>query len=1172
MYSYFGPPLASVFPDPKKPKIGNVLRFDGTNDYLNRVVTASNRTTWTWSAWVKRDDLSRREYLFSGGASGDTSNLFYLQWERNHTGGNNELAVVWREADSNNTRSITTTASYNDTSAWYHVVLSVDTTQSAASDKMKLYVNGTEVTSFTDSNSGRSSIDTNDPLSVNAAGNMCMGAYAYDLSSTSSRFKGLMAEVHFIDGQALDYTPFAYSFANGVHIPKKGVADLDYGNNGFYLDFAGNDTGVTLLLDGSGGGTATITDNSSAGNDMTNVSSGVSNLSTTGPYNSTQNVLDFDGTSGDYLTILYNSSFSFGSDNFTIEMWMKRAAQNGRTWLMGQCNSGANDYTWIEINEDNTIEFQDVNIGVFTSTGTITNDGNWHHVALVRNGSTFTWFIDGTSSGTTTSASSLNNNTTNNFSIGRLGEYSGAGGTNYNGQLADIRITRGIAHYTGSFTPPTSALTNTPEYLGDFGVDRTTDGAGVVLKLNADNSLTDETGRHTPTGAGVSYSTDTPFTTGNSHSFSFSPTSSSDVSEVITLPNSTDFQFGSDPFTIEMWFKWDGTAGLQMLFNTYETTGILGLAVVLNGATLAIYATSNSSSWDIASAASGGISFTANTWHHLAIVRYSNGYIEAFKDGVKGTSSISTSTAAIYTNGTDDAHVGGTSNFYAFNGLIDDVRITKGIALYTNTFTPPTSALTNDDTWDKPKNNFSVEGNITPDDQLLDTPNLRFATLDPDFSGGGSGQTLSEGNLKYYCPVNNEGYFAATESKTSGKWYFEMLYDGSTNNTGHGIVGWTYTDMSQSGASTSINPLDQDEGGMIQYSRDQLSDPVAVTIDADASVTFTSPSTAPNDIFGVAFDADTRKIWFSVNNTWVDGDPGTDTDPSYSTLTSGKTYIPFIGHFSNNASRKSQAILNFGQDHTFAGEKIPLLTPYSDANGVGEFYYQPPSGFLALSTDPLENFRTKQYRKFATWDPSTGGSTNTYREGNLLVDIGDTPDEAVSTMGVSSGKIYAEYYWKQGTYFFPKISIGTADPPSDYSGFWSDNGNKYDVPTGATSYRTAGGFSVGSIISVAVDANTGTVWWAVDGSWQGGATVSEIEAGTTTNAAKTGLSGTLYVRADDGSGGDQSTEVVINFGQDHTFAGEKPILTNPYKDINGVGEFYYEPPSGYLALATTVKT
>jgi hypothetical protein len=247
-------------------------------------------------------------------------------------------------------------------------------------------------------------------------------------------------------------------------------------------------------------------------------------------------------------------------------------------------------------------------------------------------------------------------------------------------------------------------------------------------------------------------------------------------------------------------------------------------------------------------------------------------------------------------------------------------------------------------------NDFTVPANtLTPDDQLIDSPNLRFATLDPDFSGGGSGQTLSEGNLKYYCPVNTEGYFAATEGKTSGKWYFEMLYDGSTNNTGHGIVGWTYDDISQSTASTTINPLDQDKGGMIQYS----ADPVAVTIDADTSVTFTSPSTAPNDIFGVAFDADTRTIWFSVNNTWVSGDPGTGQSLSYNTLTSltsGQAYIPFIGHFSNHAARKSQAILNFGQDHTFAGSLSPLASPFTDDDGNGEFYYEPPSGFKALAT------------------------------------------------------------------------------------------------------------------------------------------------------------------------------------------------------------------------------
>jgi hypothetical protein len=525
-----------------------------------------------------------------------------------------------------------------------------------------------------------------------------MGAYAYDLSATGARFKGLMAEVHFIDGTAYDASYFGET-RDGVWVPKE-VTGLTYGSNGFYLDFAGNDTGVTLLLDGSGGGTATITDNSSAGNDMTNVSSGVSNLNTAGPYNGAlQDVLDFDGTSGDYLTIPYNSSFSFGSDNFTIEMWMKRASQNTRTWLMGQCDSGANDYTWIEINDDNTIEFQDVNIGAFASTGTITNDGNWHHVALVRNGSTFTWFIDGTSSGTTTSTSSLNNNTTNNFSIGRLGEYSG--GNNYNGQLADIRITRPIARdIAAEWTNGvyTSALTNTPEYLGDSGVDRTTNS-----------------------------------------------------------------------------------------------------------------------------------------------------------------------------------------------------------------------------------NDFSVEGNITPDDQLLDTPNLRFATWDTVNSG--STAQFREGNLLIDHGTTDT---AISTMGSSAKFYAEMYYKSGTY-----FMAEVRTAI---GSSTYAGYW-------------------SVNGNAYNTNTAYGDSFGTGSIIGVAVDANTGTVWFSKNGVWQNGATasgiaaGTDTNYARTGLT-GTLYLASSDGTGSDVG--TEIIANFGQDHTFAGQKPALLTPYSDANGVGEFYYQPPSGFLALADNYVD--------------------------------------------------------------------------------------------------------------------------------------------------------------------------------------------------------------------------
>ena len=122
------------------------LQFDGSADYLSRTVSASNRKTWTFSAWLKKTDLTARDTLFSGGTAGDANNLFYVQLEDNTSPGatsyrDNNLKIVWREG-STTTRNLTTTATFKNTTEWVHLVLALDTTQTTASDKMKLYTLG----------------------------------------------------------------------------------------------------------------------------------------------------------------------------------------------------------------------------------------------------------------------------------------------------------------------------------------------------------------------------------------------------------------------------------------------------------------------------------------------------------------------------------------------------------------------------------------------------------------------------------------------------------------------------------------------------------------------------------------------------------------------------------------------------------------------------------------------------------------------------------------------------------------------------------------------------------------------------------------------------------------------------------------------------------------------
>ena len=124
-------------------EIERSLRFnDDDNAYLNRTPSgASNRTTFTLSVWVKRaSNLDEFQRIFEAGA--DTSNRTYFTFD-----GDDKLEINHRDGGSEAV-NLTTTARFIDISAWYHIVLAIDTTQSTSSDRIKIYVNGTQQTAF----------------------------------------------------------------------------------------------------------------------------------------------------------------------------------------------------------------------------------------------------------------------------------------------------------------------------------------------------------------------------------------------------------------------------------------------------------------------------------------------------------------------------------------------------------------------------------------------------------------------------------------------------------------------------------------------------------------------------------------------------------------------------------------------------------------------------------------------------------------------------------------------------------------------------------------------------------------------------------------------------------------------------------------------------------------
>jgi hypothetical protein len=228
-------------------QIGDLLM---ATTYLSRTPSAGNRKKWTFSAWFKKSTSSASDMgIFTAGTSGNdegTIKLYnYIDWIEYDSG---TASVIGR---------LTTTQVLRDTSAWYHLVCVWDSANATAGDRMKMYLNGEEVTSF--------STDTNPTLNYDSQiNNGVLHNIGRQSWNSSGYFDGSMTHVHFCDGQAYQASDFGEYDANGVWKIKTSPS-VTYGTNGFFIlkdgnsvtDQSGNGNNFTV-----GGGTLTKTEDS----------------------------------------------------------------------------------------------------------------------------------------------------------------------------------------------------------------------------------------------------------------------------------------------------------------------------------------------------------------------------------------------------------------------------------------------------------------------------------------------------------------------------------------------------------------------------------------------------------------------------------------------------------------------------------------------------------------------------------------------------------------------------------------------------------------------------------------------------------------------------------------------------------------------------------------------
>ena len=221
--------------------------------YLNRTpASAGNRKTWTWAGWVKRSGTTAGENILGARGGTGASTSFTIQFGgTGYGGGTDRLVIGFASAAWKVTSQV-----FRDHSAWYHIVVAFDSTNATGSDRIKLYVNGIQVTSFNTDSAPSLNLDS----AINSTVEHRIGSYA---SASAQYLNGYLADIHFIDGEALAATDFGeFDATTGVWNPKEYTGT--YGTNGFHLPFSDNSSNAALGTDTSGNGHTWTINNISA--------------------------------------------------------------------------------------------------------------------------------------------------------------------------------------------------------------------------------------------------------------------------------------------------------------------------------------------------------------------------------------------------------------------------------------------------------------------------------------------------------------------------------------------------------------------------------------------------------------------------------------------------------------------------------------------------------------------------------------------------------------------------------------------------------------------------------------------------------------------------------------------------------------------------------------------
>jgi len=357
-----------------------------------------------------------------------------------------------------------------------------------------------------------------------------------------------------------------------------------------------------------------------------------------------------------------------------------------------------------------------------------------------------------------------------------------------------------------------------------------------------------------------------------------------------------------------------------------------------------------------------------SAWYHV-VVQINSGVATSYINNAQVHNAVGS--GFTLTTGSNETRIGShaSSNFY-YNGYMTEIHLVDGSVVAPSSF-----GETNADTgqWIPKKYagshgtdgfylNFSDNSNTTAGtlgadtsgngnnftptnlgtvDSMVDTPSNNWCTLNPLNEDYASNGTFSEGNLKYDSTSANHRNTAGTIGMKSGKWYFEFCNPTLTDGSKSIWAGVVASDADLTAQRTT---------GMWHVGASS-----GRFLVRDGTATDFGSAIAADSVIQAAVDMDNSKLWIGINNTWygsssddTDGNPSTGANP---TDTIAAADIPDGYLYPSAGGYDLEIVFNAGQDSSFSGEKTAQGN--TDGNGLGDFYYTPPTGFMALCTSNL---------------------------------------------------------------------------------------------------------------------------------------------------------------------------------------------------------------------------